>query len=99
MRDADEKQNAMFIYFKLNDRILTEHHLRRLRTLVEAILTSISSQNARVTRHRQTFGCAREAIACFLMQVLDTIRSKRQLMEKMDFNLLLFHWFLDLARR
>ena len=87
----------MFSYVKLDDRIPTEHPLRRLRTLVDVILTSMSPQiDARYSHTGRPSVAPEKLLRALLLQILYTVCSERQLMEQLDCNLL-FRWFVGLG--
>lgn len=97
MRGADVMQGAMFSYVSLEDRIPVEHPLRRLRVLVDAILSSMSALfDARYSHTGRPSVAPERLLRALLLQVLYTVRSERQLMEQLDYNLL-FRWFVGLG--
>ena len=89
MRGADVMQGVMFSYVSLEDRILAEHPLRRLRVLADAILASMSPLFDASYSHIGRPSVAPEK----LLQVLCTVRSERQFVEQLDYYLL-FRWFV-----
>ena len=96
MRGTDTTQFAMFSYVTLERRVPTDHPLRRLRPLVDAILASMGAQFDAVysTTGRPSIPPER-LLRALLLQVLYTVRSERLLMEQLDYNLL-FRWFVGL---
>ncbi len=97
MRGADVMQGAMFSYVSLEDRIPVEHPLRRLRVLADAILASMSALfDARYSHTGRPSVAPEKLLRALLLQVLYTVRSERQLMEQLDYNLL-FRWFVGLG--
>jgi transposase len=88
----------MFSYVGLEERVPQDHPLRAIRKRVDRALERISPQLGRIYARRM----GRPSIApekllrALLLQVLYTIRSERQLMEQLDYNLL-YRWFVGLA--
>ena len=48
MRGPDEKQDAIFSYISPEERVPTDHPLRKIRTLVDEVLGDMSRQFARL---------------------------------------------------
>ena len=98
MRGEDVRQGAMFSYVGLEERVPQDHPLRAIRERVDRALGRISPELGRIYAR----GMGRPSIApekllrALLLQVLYTIRSERQLMEQLDYNLL-YRWFVGLA--
>ncbi len=96
MRGSDSQQSAMFSYISPEDRVPRDHPLRVIRDLVDPILVRMSPQFEWLYSR-----CGRRSIApekllrALLLQVLYTIRSERQLMEQIDYNIL-YRWFVGL---
>lgn len=96
MRGHDAIQNNWFSYINLEDRIPKQHPLRRLRLLVDGVLASMDAVFAARYSHTGRPSIAPEKLLrALLLQVLYTVRSERQLMEQLDYNLL-FRWFVGL---
>jgi transposase len=97
MRGSDERSGELFSYVDLEQRVPSKHPLRKIRQLVNDVLVSLDAEFAKLY---SAFG--RESIAperllrALLLQALFTIRSERQLMEQLDYNLL-FRWFVGLG--
>ena len=98
MRGEDVRQGVMFSYVGLEERVPQDHPLRAIRERVDRALGRISPELGRIYAR----GMGRPSIApekllrALLLQVLYTIRSERQLMEQLDYNLL-YRWFVGLA--
>lgn len=94
MRGTDDAQFAMFSYVTLEKRVPDDHPLRRLRPLVDGILSSMNAQfdAAYSTTGRPSIPPER-LLRALLLQVLYTVRSERMLIEQLDYNLL-FRWFV-----
>lgn len=97
MRGEDLPSGTLFSYVHLEDRVPSNHPLRRMKRLVDGILRSMSA--AFDTRHAHTGRPSvppERLLRALLRQVLYTIRSERQLMEQLDYNLL-YRWFVALG--
>lgn len=97
MRGPDERQAILFSYRSIEDRIPTDHPLRVMRRLVDPLFVELS---ARLQALYATVGRPsippEQLLRALLLQVLYTIRSERQLMEQLDYNLL-YRWFVGLT--
>jgi len=97
MRGADEQSGAMFSYVSLEERVPPDHPLRAIRQITDRALERLSPQFGRLYIH---FGRPsvppEKLLRALLLQALYTIRSERQLMEQLDYNLL-FRWFVGLG--
>jgi len=96
MRGDDQKQAAMYSYVTLAQRIPVDHPARQIRVLVDRALDRMDAQLNELysTTGRPSIAPERLLRASLLM-VLFSIRSERQLMEQMNYNLL-FRWFVGL---
>ncbi len=96
MRGSDVPQTTMFSYLSIEDRIPADHPLRAIQTLVHPILVALSPrfQAMYATMERPAIPPER-MLGAMLLQTLFTIRSERQLMEQLNYNLL-FRWFVGL---
>ena len=97
MRGSDKRSGELFSYIDLEQRVRSDHPLRAIRSLTEAALASLSSDFAGLYS-----GMGRPSIApemllrAMLLQAFYSIRSERQLMERLEFDLL-FRWFVGLG--
>jgi transposase len=97
MRGSDTRSGELFSYVDLEQRVPAKHPLRKIRQLVNDVLVSLDAEFANLY---SAFG--RESIPperllrALLLQALFTIRSERQLMEQLDYNLM-FRWFVGLG--
>jgi transposase len=86
MLGADEQSGAMFT---LEERVPPDHPLRAIRRITDRALAQLSPQFGRLYIH---FGRPsvppEKLLRALLLQALYTIRSERQLMEQLDYNLL-----------
>jgi len=96
MRGEDEKQSTMYSYVTLAQRIPADHPARAIRAMVDRALERMDAQLEQLysTTGRPSIAPERLLRASLLM-VLYSIRSERQLMEQMGYNLL-FRWFVGL---
>jgi transposase len=96
MRGDDEQQAAMFSYLSPEARVPLDHPLRAIRALMDEVLTELSSRfETMYSRVGRPSIPPEKLLRAQLLQVLYTIRSERQLMEQLDYNLL-FRWFVGL---
>ena len=96
MRGADQPQTALFSYVSIEDRIPADHPLRTIQALVNPALTALSPRFQRMYAAVGRPSIPPERLLrALLLQVLYTIRSERQLIEQLDYNLL-FRWFVGL---
>ena len=97
MRGADEQSGSMFSYVSLEERVPPDHPLRTIRRITDRALERLSPRLGTLYIH---FGRPsippEKLLRALLLQALYTIRSERQLMEQLDYNLL-FRWFVGLG--
>jgi transposase len=97
MRGADEQPDAMFSYVSLEDRVPPDHPLRAIRRITDRALARISPDLGSLYIHFGRPSIPPERLLrALVLQALYTIRSERQLMEQLDYNLL-FRWFVGLG--
>lgn len=97
MRGAFLDQASMFSYISPEQRIPDDHPLRQVRTLVREVLKELSRSLGKLySREGRPSIPPEQLLSALLIQVLYGIRSERQLMEQLDYNLL-FRWFVGLA--
>lgn len=97
MRGFSDEQLGMFSYVSVEDRIPADHPLRAIRKLVDRALVQISTHLACCYSHTGRPSIAPERLLrALLLQVFYSIRSERQLMEQLDYNLL-YRWFVGLS--
>ena len=98
MRGSDERSGSLFSYVDLEARVRRDHPLRPIREIANAALGDLSADFAALYPPR----LGRPSIAperllrAMLLQAFYGIRSERQLMERMEFDLL-FRWFVGLG--
>ena len=97
MRGTDEASGSLFSYVDLEERIPARHPLRKVRQIVNDALASLDAEFDRLYSAEGRPSIAPERlIRASLIQILFSIRSERQLMEQMQYNLL-FRWFVGLG--
>ncbi|MGH8512149.1 MAG: IS5 family transposase [Gammaproteobacteria bacterium] len=97
MRGPDERQAILFSYRSIEDRIPADHPLRAMRSLVDPLLVELSPRfQALYAAIGRPSIAPEQLLRALLLQVLYTIRSERQLMEQLDYNLL-YRWFVGLT--
>lgn len=96
MRGADVQQLGVFSYVSVEDRVPTEHPIRVLRKLVDAILVQLDPLLAsRYADGGRASIPPERLLRASLLQVVFSVRSERLLMEQLQYNLL-FRWFVGL---
>jgi transposase len=97
MRGADGRSGALFSYVDLEARVPRGHPLRPIRTIVNQALAALSGDFERLYGRIGRPGVPPEKLLrALLLQALYSIRSERQLMERLDFDLL-FRWLVGLG--
>src|SRR6476469_4778638 len=97
MRGADEQTGALFSYLSPEAMVPKDHPLRAIRPLVNAALARLSPAFARLYAPTGRVSIAPEKLLrALLLQAFYSVRSERQLMEQLDYNLL-FRWFVGLS--
>ena len=97
MRGSDERTGSLFSYVDVETRMRKDHPLRAIRKLVDDALFAMDRDLAALYS-----GIGRPSIApqmllrAMLLQAFYSVRSERQLMERMEFDLL-FRWFVGLG--
>lgn len=97
MRGADDQAGSMFSYVSLEDRVPANHPLRAIRRITDRALDQLSPRfDALYVQFGRPSVAPEKLLRALLLQALYTIRSERQLMEQLDYNLL-FRWFVGLG--
>lgn len=96
MRGDNIDQVGVFSYISPEARVPHDHPLRAIRQMVEGALMELSPEFDRLyARTGRPSVPPEKLLRALLLQVLYTVRSERQLMEQLDYNLL-FRWFVGL---
>src|SRR3981189_3372513 len=97
MRGDERVQDSMFSYLTLEQRVPQDHPLREIRTLTDGVLQSLDPEFAKLYAATGRASIAPEyVLRALLLQAFYSIRSERQLVEQIDYNLL-FRWFVGLG--
>jgi len=97
MRGEDRTSGALFSFVDIEARIPTKHPLRAMRRLTNAALADLDRAFSSLYE-----GCGRPSVPperllrATLLQLLYSIRLERQLVERIEFDLL-FRWFVGLS--
>ncbi|MEC4594388.1 IS5 family transposase [Nitrospirillum amazonense] len=97
MRGSDERSGELFSYVDLEMRVRADHPLRPIREMANTALAVLSGDFGALYS-----GMGRPSIApemllrAMLLQAFYSIRSERQLMERLEYDLL-FRWFVGLG--
>jgi transposase len=97
MRGEDQTSGPLFSYVDIEARIPARHPLRAMRRLTNAALAELDQAFSALYE-----ACGRPSIPperllrATLLQLLYTIRSERQLIERIEFDML-FRWFVGLS--
>ena len=87
----------MFSYLTLEQRVPSDHPLREIRTLTDGVLESLDGEFSKLYAATGRASIAPEyMLRALLLQAFYSIRSERQLVEQIDYNLL-FRWFVGLG--
>jgi transposase len=87
----------MWSYIQPEQRVPQDHPLRAIRTMVDWALKALSPRFALLYSHTGRPSIPPEQLLrALLLQAFHSVRSERQLMEQLDYNLL-FRWFVGLS--
>jgi transposase len=97
MRGRDARSSSLFSYVSLEDRIPKDHPLRDHRRFLDGVLAELSPRFEQMySKIGRPSIPPEQLLRALVIQLLYSIRSERQLMEQMDYNLL-FRWFVGLG--
>jgi transposase len=98
MRGSDERSGSLFSYVDLEGRVRSDHPLRTIREIANAALADLTGEFAALypSRLGRPSIAPERLLRAMLLQAFYGIRSERQLMERMEFDLL-FRWFVGLG--
>jgi transposase len=97
MRGSDGMQEALFTMSKLEDFVPSDHPLRAIQVLVNEALGRLNGLFNEIYADTGRASIAPEKLMrALLLQVFYSVRSERQLVEQLRYNLL-FRWFVGLA--
>ena len=97
MRGTFVDQGGLFSYIAPEARVPVNHPLREIRELVRDVLGELTRSLGRLYASEGRPSIPPEQLlSALLLQVFYGIRSERQLMEQLDYNLL-YRWFVGLS--
>lgn len=97
MRGDDHRSGSLFSYVDLEQRVPSDHPLRVIREVVDDALAALSPTfSQRYSRVGRPSIPPERLLRAVLLQTLYGLRSERQMMERLDFDLL-FRWFVGLG--
>ena len=97
MRGVDRRSGSLFSYVDIEARVPSGHPLRQIREIVNEALSVLNkSLEALYAREGRPSIAPERLLRASLLQLFYSIRSERQLMERLDFDLL-FRWFVGLG--
>src|SRR5579875_2757060 len=97
MRGSDERSGDLFSYVDIEVRVPAEHPLRQIREIVNEALSGLNrSFEALYAREGRQSIPPERLLRASLLQMFYSVRSERQLMERLNFDLL-FRWFVGLG--
>ena len=97
MRGVDQRTGELFSYVDLEVRVRTDHPLRPIRAIVNEALSALEQEFAPLyARIGRPSVPPEMLLRAMLLQAFYSIRSERQLMERLEFDLL-FRWFVGLG--
>ena len=97
MRGSDAVTGSLFSYVDLDKRVRSDHPLRVIRTIVNDALLAMSADFGALYAQlgRESIPTER-LLRALLLQALYSIRLERQIVERIEFDLL-FRWFVGLG--
>jgi transposase len=97
MRGTDRRSGELFSYVDLEQRVRRDHPLRAIRETVNAALDAVSADFSALYAPVGRPSIPPEMLLrALLLQAFYSIRSERQLMERLEYDLL-FRWFVGLG--
>jgi transposase len=97
MRGRDQGSEGLFSYVSCEARVPARHPLRPVRAIVDEALDVLSGEfETLYSKVGRPSIPPEKLLRALLLQAFYSIRSERQLMEQMDYNLL-FRWFVGLS--
>jgi len=97
MRGTFDDQGGLFSYIALEERVPEAHPLRAIRAYVRTVLADLDRTFSRMYAKEGRPSIPPEQLfSALLLQALYSVRSERQLMEQLNYNLL-FRWFCGLS--
>src|ERR1700757_3071952 len=97
MRGGDERSGTLFSYVDLEARVRQNHPLRAIRVIVNEALSALEDEfSALYSPIGRPSIPPEKLLRAMLLQAFYSVRSERQLMERIEFDLL-FRWFVGIG--
>jgi transposase len=97
MRGSDQGNGSLFSYVDLEQRVRPDHPLRVIRAIANASLQALSAEfDALYSPFGRESIPPERLVRALLLQAFYSIRSERQLVERIEYDLL-FRWFVGLG--
>src|SRR5580658_10557158 len=97
MRGSHVRSSSLFTLVDVEARVPRDHPLRAIRTMTDAALESLSAEFSQLYSVTGRPSIAPEMLLrAMLLQAFYSVRSERQLMERLEFDLL-FRWFVGIG--
>src|SRR6478672_7728090 len=97
MRGPDRRTEGLFSYVSCETRVPAGHPLRSILPIADAALASLSGEFQQLyALNGRPSNAPEKLLRALLLQAFYSVRSERQLMEQLDYNLL-FRWFVGLG--
>ena len=97
MRGEDERSGSLFSYVDLEARVGKNHPLRAIRSIVNEALAALAGEfSALYSPIGRPSIPPEKLLRAMLLQAFYSIRSERQLMDRLEFDLL-FRWFVGIG--
>src|SRR5881227_2904673 len=97
MRDGDVRSEALFSYLSCEARVPLDHPLRPIQKIVDEALSALTGEFDKLyAKFGRPSIPPEKLLRALLLQAFYSVRSERQLMEQLEYNLL-FRWFVGLS--
>jgi transposase len=97
VRGGDERTSELFSYVDLEARVRADHPLRAIRSIVNEALSAMEREfSALYSPIGRRSIPPEKLLRAMLLQAFYSIRSERQLMERLEYDLL-FRWFVGIG--
>src|SRR6266478_8357400 len=97
MRGGDVRSEALFSYLSCEARVPLDHPLRPIQKIVDEALGALTGEFEKLyAKFGRPSIPPEKLLRALLLQAFYSVRSERQLMEQLDYNLL-FRWFVGLS--
>src|SRR5438132_10574516 len=98
MRGGDVRGEALFSYLSCDARVPSDHPLRPILKIVDEALGALTGEFEKLyAKFGRPSIPPEKLLRALLLQAFYSVRSERQLMEQLDYNLL-FRWFVGLSQ-